>query len=215
MYDRNFKGYDIKRDDKGYTYQDQRISVAEIRKLLDKRPYWAKANFRYEDYDGIVLNKTAISKVIMVSNDDEYQELLKDCLKTKRLLYWVKVLVIDGDRLTINDPFLDYDSVPVNPTWFDGEDNGQTYILSYEFQRNTRTGSLAGTFIDGVAKCPKCNKTLNSASGYTLHLKSCKARPVTENGVIYTCQVCGKKTISKFGLSNHMRSAHPNHKSTI
>jgi hypothetical protein len=179
-------------------------------KKLDK-PRWIRNGFKLENFKGFVVNSTSITKIIDI--DDEYSTVILNCLKDNRLLYYVPVKQRNDELWPVGHAFLDFDSMPEHETWLKGtawpDKEYKTPSIIYELDVNRPIMKYLGCFIDGEMKCPKCLRPLSSMSGYTLHVKSCKVKPVTTDGVIYTCLICGKKTVSKFGLSNHTRTAHP------
>lgn len=208
--DYNTRGYKIEEKDGQYTIDGDTATVEEILQRISDRPYWATREFNIDQYRGLIINNTSIIRLIKI--DDTYRETLRTCIKDNRLLYYVKIRHYDDDVYADSIAMLDFDSMPMHETWAKGtqwpDKEYKVPSLNYDIDRSKPLSKMVGCFIDGEMKCPKCSKPMSSMSGYTLHLKSCKAKPATEDGVIYTCAICGKKTISKFGLTNHMRTAH-------
>ena len=209
--DLNPKGYKLTEENNKIYVDGEEKTLKEVLLLLSQRPYWAKSDFKYEDYRGLVLNKVVITKIIEL-NDETYKDTLKSCIKENKILYYVKVKTIDGVLYADSDASLDSMSMPVHESWITGKPSNKEWkppCLCHEMDRTKPLSKMVGCIIghDGM-KCANCGKVVSSMSGYTLHMKTCKAKPISTDGTVYACHICGKKTISSYGLTNHIKSAH-------
>jgi DNA-directed RNA polymerase subunit RPC12/RpoP len=211
MRDLNPKGYKITEENNKTYVNGEEKSLKEILILLSLRPYWAKSDFKYEEYRGLILHKTTISKIIEF-DDQAYKDVLKACVKDGRPLYYVKIRAVDGVLYADSDANLDSMSLPIHESWVTGRPSNKEWRppdLCYEMDREKPLSKMIGCAIgnDGM-KCANCGKIMSSMSGYTLHAKTCRAKPISTDGTVYACHICGKKTISSYGLTNHIKSAH-------
>ena len=209
--DLNTKGYTIEFKDDQYTIDGIQATPEEIFKKINNRPYWANRDYKPEAYRGLIVKSTSVVKLIKF--DDSYHNILKQCINDNKLLYYVRVISKNDDIYAVTDALLDFDSLPIHETWQKGiswpNKEYRVPSIAYELDRTKPINKYVGCFIGSEMKCPNCGKTVASMSGLTLHTKTCKAKPMTSDGIIYTCKICNKKTISKFGLTNHIKSAHP------
>jgi len=169
------------------------------------------ARYNTHDYEKryLIVNKNGVISRIITK--DDLGKHIKQCLTTGDLIYSIKVIEKDDVYLTISDAGLEMDCLPVHSSWATGAWPDKQYAVPSvicEIEKMTRLDGLLNKFIFGNLKCPKCGKSCSSMSGYTLHTKNCKAEPESKNGIIYSCNICGKKTISKFGLTNHIKAYH-------
>ena len=211
MRDLNPKGYKITEENNKTFIDGEEKSLKEILILLSLRPYWAKSNFKYEEFRGLILNKMIISKIIEL-DDHTYKDVLKACLKDGKQLYYVKIKAVDDVLFADSDALLDSMSLPIHDSWVTGKPSNKEWRppdLCYEMDRDKPLSKMLGCTIgnDGM-KCANCGKIMSSMSGFTLHSKTCKAKPISTDGTVFACHICGKKTISSYGLTNHIKSAH-------
>jgi predicted RNA-binding Zn-ribbon protein involved in translation (DUF1610 family) len=192
-------------------YVDNVIKTSEeLKIMLQRRPYWAKKDYDHTKYRGVVLNGSVLTKVVDL-DEDSYNRSLSHCIKERRVLYYVRVTILNDLPYAEGPALLDMDSMPMHETWAKGiswpDKEYKMPSMLVDVDTEKPLTKMVGSFV-GDMKCPNCGKSVNSMSGYTLHMKSCKVKPATTDGVIYTCTICGKKTISKYGLTNHMNTAH-------
>ena len=211
MRDLNPKGYKITEENNKTFINGEEKNLKEILILLSLRPYWAKSDFKYEEFRGLILNKMIISKIIEL-DDHTYKDVLKACLKDGKQLYYVKIKAVDDVLFADSDALLDSMSLPIHDSWVTGKPSNKEWRppdLCYEMDRDKPLSKMLGCTIsnDGM-KCANCGKIMSSMSGFTLHTKTCKAKPISTDGTVFACHICGKKTISSYGLTNHIKSAH-------
>jgi hypothetical protein len=211
MRDLNPKGYELTEENNKTYINGIEKTLKEILSLLLSRPYWAKPDFKYEHYRGLILNKSIISKIVEL-NDETYKDTLKLCIKENKQLYYVKIKTVEDILYADSDANLDSMSLPVHESWVTGKPSNKEWRppdLYHEMDRDKPLTKMIGCIIgnDGM-KCANCGKIMSSMSGYTLHAKTCKAKPISTDGTVYACHICGKKTISSYGLTNHIKSAH-------
>ena len=159
-------------------------------------------------------HETLDTKFLLTNKNGVITSIVKDrgeASKHNGLVYSVKVKPDGEDDIIIRDACLEMEFLPVHESWVKGawpEKHYNVPALIVEIEKGTKLSDLLNKFLAGDMKCPRCGKACSSMSGYTLHTKNCKVIPKSENGVIYSCSICGKKTISKFGLTNHMKANH-------
>jgi hypothetical protein len=164
------------------------------------------------EYRYLLVNKEIINKVLDLDSIS-LEETIKKCLRDKTQLYRLSVVDSESGFYVNSDAVLMMESIPVHETWVnktswpDKDFKVPTVII--ELDKYTFLSSLVGKFVGGELKCHKCGKLCNSMSGFTLHRKMCKAVPKSQNGVIFSCSICEKRTVSRFGLTNHLRVVHP------
>lgn len=154
----------------------------------------------------LLINKNGVVTNI-IDNREEAE-------KHSGLVYSVKVQMNDdNEEIIMRDACLVMEFLPTHESWKTGAWPDKQYNVPsviVELEIGMRLRDVMSKFLSGDMKCPKCGKSCSSMSGFTLHTKNCNATPKSENGVIYSCSICGKKTISKFGLTNHMKAFHLN-----
>ena len=171
----------------------------------------ARYNTERHDFEKrylIVSKNGVISKII---TKDDLAKANQQALISGGLIYSISTIEKDGVDYVMSDAGLEMDCLPIHPSWNTGAWPDKQYTvpsLIYEIEKMTRLDSLPNKFVFGDLKCPKCGKLCSSLSGYTLHTKNCKVEIASKDGIIYSCNICGKKTISKFGLTNHMKAYH-------
>lgn len=213
MRDLNPKGYKLTEENNKTYIDGQEKTLQEIYILLSLRPYWAKRDFKHEDYRGLILSNTVITKIVEFS-DETYRDILKTCLKDNKYLYYVKVKTVDGALHADSDVNLDSMSMPIHESWKNGKPSNKEWRppeLYYEVDKDKPLSKMVGCFIGNDMKCHNCGKSVSSMSGLTLHMKNCKVKRSSVDGVAFKCHICGKITVSNYGLTNHMKSAHPDH----
>jgi hypothetical protein len=164
------------------------------------------------EYRYLLVSKEVINKVLDL-DDVSMGETIKKCIRDGTQLYRFSV-VDSGSGFYVNsDAGLLMESIPVHETWLkkiswpDRDFKVPNVII--ELDKYSYIDSLAGKFVGGELRCHKCGKLCSSMSGFSLHSKMCKAVPKSQNGVIFSCSICEKRTVSRFGLTNHLRVAHP------
>jgi transposase len=66
-----------------------------------------------------------------------------------------------------------------------------------------------GAFADD-ARCPTCGRTdFADERAMRIHHKQAHDESLADRGDRYRCHVCGRKTTTKRGLSNHLSKLHP------
>lgn len=165
----------------------------------------------YPEVKFLMVKNDVLNKVLDVTNCDEHLQLAKECMKESKLLYIVRFSSSNDIFYPSGDALLDFECLPVHETWehvtleTKNHENFSCPSVILEMDRKIPLENIIGKFIGGDKACSKCNQSFNNPSGLKNHFKKCKA---SNKDIILECRICGKKTYSNFGLTNHMRSLH-------
>lgn len=159
----------------------------------------------------LVVKNDVLYKVLSVNDHDQHLKLANECMKESKLLYSVRFSDYNDVLYPSGDALLDFECLSVHETWehvtleTKNHENFSCPSVVLEMDCKIPLDSIVGKFIGGDKTCSKCNQSFNNPSGLKNHSKKCKA---SNHDLILECRICGKKTYSNFGLTNHMRSLH-------